>query len=173
MYFVEPVSYDTITTYIFGMDQGASGALLTGFHEFLLLRLGEQDNLAWPGLVLRLAHGGDRPTPLSKEDEVIAIDYLFDLLDEFLAEIRDAHELRRLFHEYFFWAQTQPGYNADLIRFMSSPPTAVLTVDEAAETLAVTRRAVFDLIADYKLMALRSGATVLVRASDVAKLAQS
>ena len=172
MYFVGPVSYDTITTYVFGIDEGASGALLTGFYEFLLLKLGEQDNLAWPGLVLRLAFGDTPPRPLSEEDEAKAIDFLFDLLDEFLAEIRGPHALRRLFHEYILWSQTQPGYIADLIRFNSSPPDAVLTVDEAAQALGITRRDVFDLIAEDKLTALRSGATVFLGKSDVEKGAQ-
>ena len=170
MYLVNPKSYDSLETYIQGIDDGASGALLTGFYEFLLLKLGEQDNLAWPGLVLRLAFGDYRSRPLSEGDEAIAIDHLFDLLDEFLAEIRGPHALRRLFHEYVLWDQTQPGYIADLIRFNSSPPSPVLTVAESAKALGVTERDVFDLIADNKLTALRSGATVFLRADQVAKL---
>lgn len=173
MHLVAPLSYDSIVTYVEGIDAGASGALLVGFHEFLLLKLGEQDNLVWSGLVLRLALGDERSTPLSQEDDAKAIDYLFDLLDEFLAEIRGAHTLQRLFHEYVLWEQTQPGYNTDLIRFNSSPPPAVLTVEETAQALGITKCAVFDLIADNKLTALRSGATVFLRARDVERLTQS
>lgn len=150
-----------------GMDTGASGGLLAGFYEFLLLKLNEQDNLVWSGLVLRLAFGDNPPRALSEEDDAKAIDYLFDLLDEFLAEIRGAHALQRLFHEYVLWAQTQPGYDADLIRFNTSPPPAALTVEETAQALGIAKRDVFDLIADERLTALRSGATVFLRKRDV------
>ena len=167
------MSYDTMVAYVQGMDDGASGSLLIGFREFLLLKLGQQDSLVWSGLVLRLAFGGERPRPLSEADDAAAIGSLFDLLDEFLAEIRGDHNLGRLFHEYVLWSQAQPGYIADLVRFSSSPPHPVLTVEEAARTLGVTERDVFDMIADGTLTSLRSGATVFVREGDVQRLAQN
>lgn len=169
MHLIAP-SYDSTVAYIEGMDDGASGALLTGFREFLLLKLGHQDSRAWSGLALRLALDDDRPRPTSVHEEAVALDRLFDLLDEFLAEIRGDDAIQRLFHEYVLWSSEQPGYNADLVRFRSSPPPAMLSVEEAAVALGITGRDVFDLIAADKLGAHRLGAKVLLRARDVEQM---
>jgi excisionase family DNA binding protein len=173
MYLLRPDSFDDLVSYVNGVDAGSSGALLAGFYEFLLLRLGEQDNLAWPGLVERIAFPGGVPRPRSTADEGVAVAALFDLLDEFLAEVRGTHERRRLFHEYVVWAIQQPGYSADLIRFNSSPPSEQIDVDTAAALLGMTRAEVFDLIAGGELHAARMGASVFLRAKAVHELVES
>lgn len=111
-----------------GLDAGSSGAPLTGFYEFLYLRLDEQDNLAWPGLVERLAFPAGVHHPRTPADEALLIDFLFDLLDEFLGEIGDGFDLRRLFHEYTIWLTAQDWYRPDLERFGVYPQGDVIAV---------------------------------------------
>lgn len=174
MYQVEDGSFDSVVTYVQGLDAGTSGGLLTGFYEFLLLRLGEDSNLAWSGLVERLAFPIEVPRPRTPTDEAVAIGALFDLLDEFLAEfLGRPHAIRRLYHEYDIWAMKQPGYTRDLIRFDSSPPWPHVSVDQAAAVLLVSRVEVFDMIARGTLRTGRVGPDVFLDESQVTHLADA
>jgi hypothetical protein len=59
-----------------------------GWREWLADRLGHSHNLVWPLLVVRIAlpesTGG--PWDLAPEDDTRAVEVMFSLLDEFLAE---------------------------------------------------------------------------------------
>lgn len=89
--FVGRTSFHALTAFLTGYDQnsarhGAPG--LTGWREWLVARRGQDCNHAWPGQVLHIAlpDGWDNPWNLPPEKEARAIEVLFQLLDEFLAE---------------------------------------------------------------------------------------
>lgn len=156
------LDFDTLVAFLVGLDLGTHGSLLDGFREYLILRLDEESSLAWPGLAVALTapQAGDRQ----------AVDGLFDLLDEFLAEFPMDRSRRRLFHEYFLWKQQLSFFNLDLERFRSSRPPDVIGVDEAMTLLGVSRTALFDLIAAGNLEIFRSQATLLLSRSRVTDL---
>jgi hypothetical protein len=122
----------------------------------------------WPALVTRLAvpHAVH---PLSPADDRAAVDGLFDLLDEFLAETTSTGS-RPIDREYFLWLQQQSWYNLDLERFHSSPAPQMLGLDQAAERLGVQRTALFDLMASRRLPSFRVGAELLFTEHDISKL---
>jgi hypothetical protein len=91
MYQLVDGSFDSVVTYVQGLDASTSWGMLTGFYEFLLLHLGEQSNLAWSGLVEWLAFPNGVPRPRTAAEEAVATATLFDLLDEFLAEFSAGH----------------------------------------------------------------------------------
>jgi len=172
MFFLKPESFNAVAAYVEGMNTGSSGALLVGWYEYLQLRLGERTNLYWPGIVIRVAFGDADPRKLEGQDEATAIEYLFDLLDEFLAEVRGPWEIRRLFQEFTLWGRDLPDrVEDDLVRFKNYPPTELVSVDEAAALLGLKRSEVFDRIASGALHDARVGKDVFVRRSDVATAA--
>ena len=94
--FIGHSSFHALTAFITGYDQssarhGAPG--LSGWHEWLVARRGRDCNHAWPGQVLHIAlpDGWDNLWKLAPEHEARAIQVLFRLLDEFLAE-RESRE---------------------------------------------------------------------------------
>ncbi|MEV5428416.1 hypothetical protein [Streptomyces sp. NPDC052701] len=85
-------SYYPTVTFLDGYDLGRSGALLHGFTEWLVARGGEESSLGWRALVLEEAFPGAgirHWASLSDRQQARAVDRLFTLLLEFLAE-RDA-----------------------------------------------------------------------------------
>src|SRR5689334_22386721 len=54
-------SFEQFTTFVSGVDAGNDWQLLTGFREWLIVRLGYGNNLTWPGHVLWLAFPEDQP----------------------------------------------------------------------------------------------------------------
>ncbi|MGW7343099.1 hypothetical protein [Streptomyces sp. NPDC054854] len=50
-------SYTTTTAFLLGLDAGSSWSMLTGFQEWLVVRLGKGHDLTWPVLVRHLAPG--------------------------------------------------------------------------------------------------------------------
>lgn len=164
------VNFDKLVAFLVGLDLGARGGLLNGFREYLILRLGEESSLWWPALAIKVTAPGAAPRPDTHDDDRAAVDGLFDLLDEFLAEFPEGHSRSRLFQEYFLWKQQLSFFNLDLERFRSAPPPEVISVDEAAVVLGTTRTALFDLVAAGKLHVFRVGAALLVRGSRVAEL---
>ncbi|GLZ29396.1 hypothetical protein Lesp02_15860 [Lentzea sp. NBRC 105346] len=147
--------YERLVTYVLGLDQGS--AALDGFREFLVLKVGTGDNLTWPGLVGLLGGSMD-------EDARVAL--LFDLLDEFLAEVQSAGRLA-IYREYFAWLRAQPWHDVDLERFHGSPPLDLINVDDTAGLLGISRFEVFDLVARGELRPLRSGAEIFFRRGEV------
>ena len=164
------LSYDKLIAFLMGLDIGAQGAVLDGFREYLLLRLGEESSVWWPGIAVRLTvpHAASRPD--TDIDDQAAVDGLFDLLDEFLAEFPASRSRSRLYHEYFLWKQQLSFYDLDLERFRSSPPPDMLPVHEASRVLNLTRVALFDLVAGGQLEVFRAGAELMVRRSRVDEL---
>lgn len=107
-------SYAQFCVFIDGVDAGNDRALLTGFREWLIPRLGAGNNLVWRALVLHLAFPGadatGRDVAGDTERNRVAVDLLFDLLDEFF-ERRRAHDgLVKIYDEYLTWLRGQPWH---------------------------------------------------------------
>lgn len=108
-------SYDSITAFVSGCDAGNDFCLLLGFREWLIVRANGGNNLSWEGLALEIAFPG-HPSPstapeLSPENNRIAIDVLFDLLDEFFEARGPRHELAAIFRSYQEWLEKQDWYD--------------------------------------------------------------
>ncbi|MGW8528375.1 MULTISPECIES: hypothetical protein [Nocardiopsidaceae] len=89
--FVGRATFHAMTAFLTGYDQssarhGAPG--LEGWHEWLVAHGGRDCTHGWPGQVLHIAlpEGWDNPWELPPEHEARAIEVLFRLLDEFLAD---------------------------------------------------------------------------------------
>ncbi len=162
--------YDKLVAFLEGLDIGAQNTVLDGFREYLILRLGEESSVWWPGLALRLTVPHAAPHPDTDADDQAAVAGLFDLLDEFLAEFPASRGRKRLFHEYFLWKQQLNFYDLDLERFRSSPPPDMLTLEEAGQILNLRRADLFDLVAAGQLEIFRAGAELLVRRARVDQL---
>lgn len=101
--------FPTVVAYVEGCDQGNARSLLVGFREWLITRAGCGDNLVWWALVLKLAlpESTDAPGNLTPENDTVARQTLFRLLDEFL-ELRDEHDgLPRIYATYQQWRTTR------------------------------------------------------------------
>lgn len=99
-------SFAHFSIFVTGCDAGTSWSLLAGFREWLIVRVNDGDNLAWPFLVLWLAFPlGKNPNELDANDNAVAVDMLFRLLDEFL-ELREQHHgLAKIFTAYAAWLE--------------------------------------------------------------------
>lgn len=82
-------SYPMAVGVLTGYELGRPGTL-DGFAEWLAARLGIETSLDWPALVLQLAFPGQptgfRGESLTPDQGARAVDTLFELLEEFLAE---------------------------------------------------------------------------------------
>lgn len=164
------LSYGGLADFVMGLDLGTDGALLDGFREFLVLKLDYGDNLAWSALVWHLSRNGTETLADQTAADQTAVDCLFDLLDEFLAEVSDRRRRHRIHHEYVQWLQRQSWYDQDLARFGSSPPPEMLDVDQVRAMLGMDRAALFDLVATGQLQLSRAGADVLFYRREVERL---
>jgi hypothetical protein len=83
---------------------------LDGWREWLVLQFDDGNNLAWPGLVLRLAFP-DRTfmRPLDEADDHRAGETLFRLLDRFLDE-RDSGGAAAIQAAHQAWIRRQSWY---------------------------------------------------------------
>ena len=73
--------------FINGYDSGVHGALLQGFREWLQVRLGARSSYDWSSLAVYIAlPDTDGPRRLTAEQEAVATDAMFELLDQFLAD---------------------------------------------------------------------------------------
>jgi excisionase family DNA binding protein len=161
------LDFRRLIAFLAGLDLGAG--LLDGFREYLILRLGERSSLWWASLALRLTVPHASPMPAGEDDDRAAVDGLFDLLDEFLAEFPVGRR-RRLFEEYLLWSQQQDNFELDLERFRGHPRPELIGVEEAATLLGTTRAALFDLVAAGEIELFRDGPAPLIRKARVTEL---
>jgi hypothetical protein len=161
---------DRLVACLVGLDLGTRGGLLQGFREYLILRLGQEPSLWWPGLAITVTVPSAAPWPDTEDDQRAAVDGLFNLLDEFLAEFPEGRGRGRLFHEYFLWKQQRSSLDLDPEQFRSSPPPQLISVEEAAAVLGTTQAALFDLVTAGKLEVFRAGAALLVHSSRVTEV---
>lgn len=104
--------YDQVVAFVSGMDIGSQHALLDGFREFLVLKLDSGNNLAWWALVRHLTVP-DCPHPLAPAEEQVAVEGLFDLLDEFLAESGSPGGVATILREHQLWLRRQSWFDPD------------------------------------------------------------
>lgn len=113
MFFAD-VSYDSVVSYLFGIDKGCNGQFLKGFHEWIVPIVDGGNNLWWPEIVLRISfpQSIDPRSELSKESSSkIAIDCLFQCLEDFLAEKEKDQGLLYINQRYKEWLRSQDWYS--------------------------------------------------------------
>jgi len=71
--------------FLIGYDEAVHGGLLAGFREWLVVRTDGRSNLAIPSLVLKFVAPRAKYTTLTPEENRLALDALFNLLDEYLS----------------------------------------------------------------------------------------
>jgi hypothetical protein len=95
---------DSHVAFVLGMDEGAGGNLLVGFHEFLIATIGTATTWFWPGLILWLTPPvgpkGRGVGPLPPELNDAAITRWYELLDEFLVIRAEPDGLVRIYRDY-------------------------------------------------------------------------
>jgi hypothetical protein len=111
--YVYKVEFDSVAAFIDGFNLATNGGLLVGFREWLIVKLGYGDNLAWPALALRLAFP-EAESPASQllhaDNQKRAVAALFEFLEAFLQEREAPDGLRRLFLGYEAWLRRQDWY---------------------------------------------------------------
>lgn len=112
-------TYGAGVAFILGCDASTSGILLSGFREWLIVRLGDGNNLSWPGLVLQIMnveavdHGAEgAPNPSIDEER---LDLLFGLLDEFLEQRDERGGLTRIYGRYIEWLKAQSWFRPEML----------------------------------------------------------
>ena len=105
--------------FVLGCDAGNDYCLLDGFREWLIVKVDGYNNLAWSALVLHVAFPG-HPNPQeawreSEENNRVAFDALFSLLDEFFVAKGPRHEgLKEIYCRYQSWLEKQDWYDPHL-----------------------------------------------------------
>ncbi|TKA10942.1 TniQ family protein [Actinacidiphila oryziradicis] len=102
-------TFATATAFILGLDAGTSWHMLTGFQEWLVVRLGRGHDMTWAALVRHLAPGG-WIHPLTPRAETDAVITLYRLLSEFFHARERPDGLARIFRDYQAWLTTQAWY---------------------------------------------------------------
>ncbi|WP_127357131.1 hypothetical protein [Actinacidiphila soli] len=105
-------SFSAMTAFLLGLDAGSSWSMLTGFQEWLVVRLGRGHDLTWPLLVRHLAPGG-WTHPLTKQADAAAVITLHRLLRDFFTIRERPDGLARIFLDYQSWMVTQDWYQLD------------------------------------------------------------
>jgi excisionase family DNA binding protein len=162
--YVPDDKYATVVGVLTGFDEAQSGGALAGFQELVELKFGSHSSIVWWWLALKI-----EPAVEDQADEA-KVSRLLDLVEEYLAVDSGVHGRRRIFHE---WMALRPP-DPDLVRFSQSPSRATVSVDDAANSLGVDRRRVFQLIHDQRLGVVgRVGPEVRLRREAVEALAGS
>lgn len=105
-------SFSAMTAFLLGLDAGNSWNMLTGFQEWLVVRLGQGHDLTWPLLVRHLAPGG-WSHPLTKQADAAAVNTLHRLLRDFFTIRERPDGLASIFRDYQSWMVTQDWYQLD------------------------------------------------------------
>jgi hypothetical protein len=103
-------TYPSVTAFILGCDAGSSWGMLTGFKEWLVVRLGKGHDLAWPILVRHLTITG-WIHPLTPQSDAEAVTTLFQLLAEFMDQREQPNGLAKIFKDHQTWLNTQAWYH--------------------------------------------------------------
>lgn len=101
-------SFTLAATYLDGYDAATDWIFLTGFREWLVLKLGEGNNLACRGLVGALCERDSVP------DDEQRVDHLLALLDEFLTERSAADGPGEILVRHRRWLETQEWFDPAL-----------------------------------------------------------
>ncbi|MCX5497935.1 TniQ family protein [Streptomyces sp. NBC_00053] len=99
-------SFATMTAFVLGLDAGNSWNMLSGFQEWLVVRLGRGHDLTWPVLIRHLTPGG-WVHPLTAQADTEAVITLHRLLGEFFDAREQPNGLAKIFRDYQEWLTTQ------------------------------------------------------------------
>ena len=104
------VSYDAVVAYVLGYDAATQGGLLVGFREWLIVKLQDGNNLAWPALLLELEQRVRPQKSAPEKVEMHTAQFMNATLEQFVSE-RDARGgLRRIYAAYEAWLRQQQWY---------------------------------------------------------------
>jgi hypothetical protein len=123
MYFT-PLGFDVGVAFLQGFDLACNGGVLLGFREWLIVRLGSGNNLAWSELVLRCTFpDAENPSQrlLQPGGQQHAVALLFGLLEEFYQERDTPQGLRRIYLRYQRWLQDQEWYGSSSPDYLADP----------------------------------------------------
>ena len=108
--YLPTASYDAVVTYLLGYDAATQGGLLVGLREWLIVKLRDGNNLAWPALVLDLMQRVRSRESTVDDAEKRAVAFLHETLEQFFSE-RDARGgMRRIYGMYEAWLRQQEWY---------------------------------------------------------------
>jgi hypothetical protein len=121
MYFA-PVDFDVAAAFVGGFDLASNGGALAGFEQWLIVRVGKGNNLAWSSLVLHLIFPESR-SPRQQlaeiDDHTDTVDKLFRILDEFWTDREAPEGLRRILLRYESWLRQQEWYDASSPQYVA------------------------------------------------------
>jgi hypothetical protein len=104
------VEFDVAAGLIQGFDLASSGGLLTGFREWLVVRVGYGNNLAWTELALRAIFAKEEsPRQILPKNGIQqnAVEGLFKLLGTFWHERNLPQGLCSIYCKYQDWQEEQ------------------------------------------------------------------
>lgn len=110
---VTPATLETVCAFLDGYNRAGAGGLLTGFREWLVVRVDGWNNLTWPGLVKRLlgvVDGGDNHDRDWHHEQIRGLGSLFE---EFFTYRRSVG-VTKLYHDYGEWLLRQEWYQGPL-----------------------------------------------------------
>jgi hypothetical protein len=112
-------AYSSAVAFVLGCDAAMSGTLLHGFREWLIVRLGDGNNLAWHALVMRVLGLQDQEnaefSTVGSEINMQPIEGLFELLDEFFEERDRPNGMIRIYNSYLTWLSGQEWFRLDML----------------------------------------------------------
>ncbi|MEU7947361.1 hypothetical protein AB0C50_22010 [Micromonospora taraxaci] len=111
-------SFNSVAAFVLGFDAATNGGLLSGFREWLIVRINDGNNLAWPALAGRLLavdcpHGDPGRVCADCGDQ--GGFELLGVLDEFLAIKEERNGLAKIFDAYLEWLKKQQWYRSDML----------------------------------------------------------
>ncbi len=109
--YVNPPTFGAVCAYLGGFDAARNGGPLVGLHPWLVVRLGDGNNLHWSGLVRRQLPADPDDAGLSDDERDIRA--LGRLLGEFFA-YRQTNGLTKVFRDYARWLVRRSWYTGPL-----------------------------------------------------------
>ncbi len=105
--------FEGASAFIDGLDTACNGGVLVGFREWLIVRLGDGNNLAWPELFLRFGfpdsvEARGRGLPAADPDRLV--NRLFEVFREFFEERDVVVGLPKIDRRHDAWLHTQPWF---------------------------------------------------------------
>jgi hypothetical protein len=112
--YLQEETYAAVSAFVLGYDLAAQGGVLKGFREWLIVRLGAGNNLAWMALVLHLAFPGKSDPQVALQSSAATQRHAMDILFQLIAEFDDYRAapdgLRKIYFEYEQWLRKQNWY---------------------------------------------------------------
>lgn len=111
--YVHDANFDSVAAFLQGFDTACGGGVLAGFREWLILKLGYGNNLAWTELFLRFAFPdstGPRVHELLTADRKQLVGLLAEVFSTYWAERAENGGLQNLMARHSQWLRAQDWY---------------------------------------------------------------